>query len=165
MATQEDLEAAQSSSLRRPFVHRPGCPSADFKWNVQSTDSFFDGPAPSIAARENCYGCRVADFLRGDTQPHCLPGEEPATLSMRLFKLGFLFPPLWILGALAPFLLSRRMRGYSPPSPGAEKIDEMNAAENGKVEIKWARRCLKAVAAFLCVGAGTAVLSWWILKD
>ncbi|KAF5376305.1 hypothetical protein D9615_008493 [Tricholomella constricta] len=155
---------AEPHSYRRLFIHRPGCPSALYEWTTESTDSFFGGAPPSTSARENCYGCRVVDFIPVQTPPPYFIGE-PSTLSMRLFKFGFLFPPLWLLGFLIPLLSCHRVEHLvASRFEDDEKIDERYIEELRKVEAKWASRCFTAFGLFLCFGLAAGFLAWWALR-
>jgi len=153
---------AKPSPYRPRFVHRPGCPSAEQEWTTESTDSFFGGAPPSISARENCYGCRVADFIPAQ-EPYFV--GEPPTLARRLFKLGFLFPPLWLLGFLLPFFPCHRVEQLvSSRFEDGEKADEEFIQELRKVEVRWTSRCLAALGILVGLALAAGFLAWWALR-
>ncbi|KAF5393322.1 hypothetical protein D9757_000649 [Collybiopsis confluens] len=97
---------------------------------------------------------------------------EPATLAMFLFKFGFLFPLFWVMGAL---ILVSPLRDPSDPSSDpslpASWLPEKTAAEKKQiiskmraVEIKWAWRCLAALAVLVLVATATGLTIWGILR-
>ncbi|KAI1791213.1 hypothetical protein LXA43DRAFT_1012874 [Ganoderma leucocontextum] len=75
--------------------------------------------------------------------------SDQPTLAMYLFKFGFLFPLFWVAGAL--ILLSP----LSAPADWEESKPELERQEliasMRLTEVKWARRCLIALAVFVLV--------------
>ncbi|KAK7446361.1 hypothetical protein VKT23_014567 [Stygiomarasmius scandens] len=103
-----------------------------------------------------------------DETPEYSGKPEPVTLAMYLFRLGFLFPPLWILGA---FILLSPLRSCNDSSLPASWLPEKTEAERReithrfrKVELKWARRCLYAVLITVVAGTTIGVGIWALLK-
>ncbi|KIK67341.1 hypothetical protein GYMLUDRAFT_105917, partial [Collybiopsis luxurians FD-317 M1] len=96
---------------------------------------------------------------------------EPATLAMFLFKFGFLFFPFWIMGSLILLTPLRAPECPSDSSLPASWLPEKTPAEREHiiskmraVEVKWARRCLTALAIFVLVTVAIVVTTWGILK-
>ncbi|KAF8069845.1 hypothetical protein FPV67DRAFT_1667765 [Lyophyllum atratum] len=151
---------------RHAFLHRPGCPSSEHEWTMESTDSFFGGAPPSASDRENCYGCRVADYMPARDPPPYFVGEPP-TLSRRFFCYGFLFPPLWLLGFLLP-LMSRgrdeKRASMRLGEDGKAEVDAEFGEEVRRVETKWAMRCLAALGIFSCVALVVGLVVSWAVR-
>ncbi|KIJ96284.1 hypothetical protein K443DRAFT_107535 [Laccaria amethystina LaAM-08-1] len=101
--------------------------------------------------------------------PSSFGGHEPRTLSMILFKLGFCFPPMWILGA--SFLVARcPSKWYPCRHPWLEERQRTEAeraafmARVRVVEVMWARRCLIALGMVLCFGLAAGVTAFAIMQ-
>jgi hypothetical protein len=122
---------------------------------------------------------------------YTLHAPEPLTLAMYLFKFGFcassplplthatvtylfrfiaVFPPFWIFGA---FILLSPLREPSAPADAEtpawmpEKTEEEREAIIAtlrEVEVKWARRCVCALAIFTLLAVGGALAAWGILR-
>ncbi|KAF8197034.1 hypothetical protein BJ912DRAFT_1140675 [Pholiota molesta] len=100
---------------------------------------------------------------------YTLHAPEPLTLAMYLFKFGFLFPPFWIFGA---FILLSPLREPTTedvvtPAWMPEKTEEERQAIIAtlrEVEVKWARRCVCALAIFTLLAVGGALAAWGILR-
>ncbi|KAF9483100.1 hypothetical protein BDN70DRAFT_929436 [Pholiota conissans] len=90
--------------------------------------------------------------------------DEPKTLTRTFFKLGFLFPILWLLGAAMLFT--------PPRSPKSSSMDTRTEQEKvaflevfRAAEKKWAKRCLFSFGLFLCVCVAFAAMAYGILKS
>lgn len=94
---------------------------------------------------------------------------EPVTLTMFLFKFGFLFPLFWIIGA---FILLSPLR--PPPQkineeglpaiwlPEKTEVERLEILERMRtVEVKWARRCLWALLS-LFLAVFIACMAFWM---
>ncbi|KAI1797115.1 hypothetical protein LXA43DRAFT_910219, partial [Ganoderma leucocontextum] len=82
--------------------------------------------------------------------------SDQPTLSMYLFKFGFLFPLFWVAGAfilLSPLSAPADWEASKPALEREELIASMRRAE-----VKWARRCLVALSVF-CLLVLALVLS------
>ncbi|EJF57124.1 hypothetical protein DICSQDRAFT_17380, partial [Dichomitus squalens LYAD-421 SS1] len=75
--------------------------------------------------------------------------SDQPTLAMYLFKFGFLFPLFWVAGAfilLSPLRAPEDWESTKPEVVRRELIESMR-----RTEIKWARRCLIALAVLTLV--------------
>ncbi|KAJ8072207.1 hypothetical protein PM082_015765 [Marasmius tenuissimus] len=95
----------------------------------------------------------------GEPPEYSLTGySEPVTFAMFLFKLGFVFPPFWALGAS---ILLSPLHVPEPAGPGVRAwLPEKSDSERQEIirkiratELKWARRCCLAliVSSGLCM--------------
>lgn len=88
---------------------------------------------------------------------------EPPTLAMYLFRYGFLFPFFWLAGAFIlvnPLQLPTADENWEPGKTEEEKAALLDLLR--KTELKWARRCLAAVALLIvaiCAGVLIGVLA------
>ncbi|KAF7312059.1 hypothetical protein MIND_00218000 [Mycena indigotica] len=94
---------------------------------------------------------------------------EPVTLAMYLFKFGFFFPPFWILGVI---ILMSPLRAPPAGPPSASWLPEKTDAERQMIiermrttELKWARRCLYALVAYIIIGVVAGVAIWATLRS
>ncbi|KAJ7638121.1 hypothetical protein B0H17DRAFT_1106204 [Mycena rosella] len=94
--------------------------------------------------------------------------QEPVTLAMFLFKFGFLFPPFWIMGVI---ILMSPLRAPPAATPSAAWLPEKTESERQAIidrmraaELKWAKRCLYALLAFVVLVAVIAVAAWATLR-
>lgn len=78
-----------------------------------------------------------------ETLPSYARKEDDALLSRKLFKYGFLFFPLWIIGALVPFV--KTFKDKSPENCSKEE-QETGCCDIREAEIRWAKRCGIALA-------------------
>ncbi|EEB96428.1 hypothetical protein MPER_04442 [Moniliophthora perniciosa FA553] len=94
---------------------------------------------------------------------------DPATLAMYLFKFGFLFPPFWILGACilftplhAPDADQSTPTAWLPEKTEAERTAIISTLR--KAELKWAWRCLFALATVSVFGIAAGITVWAVLR-
>ncbi|KAK1227681.1 hypothetical protein PQX77_009306 [Marasmius sp. AFHP31] len=113
-------------------------------------------------SESNAQGCPFEEELPpyfGEPPEYSLTGySEPVTFAMFLFKLGFLFPPFWALGAS---ILLSPLHTPEPSGPGVSAwLPEKSDSERQEIirkiratELKWARRCCLAliVSSGLCM--------------
>ncbi|KAF5346753.1 hypothetical protein D9756_010379 [Leucocoprinus leucothites] len=107
-----------------------------------------------------------------DVLPQYSTQCEPITLARYLFRLGFLFPPFWVIGAcilLSPLRVPSSAADqesgvgvWLPEKTEAEK--QAFIAHLRKAELKWAKRCLVALAILACVAGITAGLAVWVRR-
>jgi len=138
-----------SSSSRRPATELPSLPTYTSSQEMSESED------------------RLPPYVRDTGLPAYTPPRQPdpVTLAMYLFKFGFLFPPLWILGSIILFV-PIRLACFSPCSNGVEKPDpeSQSGTRYRNIEIKWAKRCFAALSLFLCVGVGLAISIWGGVK-
>ncbi|KAF4564857.1 hypothetical protein EYR40_011030 [Pleurotus pulmonarius] len=178
--TSEQPQASVSVTLPLPATTRTSTSTT-----TSPIDDFFGSTRGSRHDRRFSVSSNKEDDLPSysDVEAHAPPSysqrghKEPVTLAMYLFKFGFLFPPFWILGAL---ILVSDLRAPNaeettlpPPSPSNGSDDghlswlpDKTPAERAAIvqrirytEVKWAKRCLAALA-FLCalgLAAGLAI--------
>ncbi|KAF9000696.1 hypothetical protein BDQ17DRAFT_1359374 [Cyathus striatus] len=116
---------------------------------------------------------RIDSIISGETLPP-YPGSEspipryvqsefilkrPPSLTMRLFRAGFFFPPLWVLGSI-PLLLP-----LPTPNSRSRMTDEYGRCILRQTELKWAKRCFSAVIFCICVCIAVGLSVWGILKN
>ncbi|KAF8912153.1 hypothetical protein CPB84DRAFT_1812276 [Gymnopilus junonius] len=104
-----------------------------------------------------------------------LPGysvraPEPVTLAMYLFFFGFLFPPFWAFGAFILFSPLREPPSTTEDNTPAwmpEKTEEERKqiiATLRAVELKWAKRCLCALAVLTMLAVSAGLMAWRFLS-
>ncbi|KAF8071672.1 hypothetical protein FPV67DRAFT_1667149 [Lyophyllum atratum] len=100
------------------------------------------------------------------------PTEEPRTIPMYMFILGFVCPIFWLVGAFMMRGPHSHRRGAFDPYPslsGAEKAATELEAERRKrlweVEFKWAKRCMWATVLFVGVGLTVGMSVWGALMS
>ncbi|PAV15719.1 hypothetical protein PNOK_0857700 [Pyrrhoderma noxium] len=71
-----------------------------------------------------------------------------AIVSRKLFKYGFIFFPLWIVGIAAPFVKPSRDPSLDNRSKEEQDADYSDMREE---EIRWAKRCGAALAGFASI--------------
>ncbi|KAM5542999.1 hypothetical protein V8D89_003383 [Ganoderma adspersum] len=170
-----DLEA-QLAQPTPALTHTPRASRASVDETTDAVDDFFGASRPSTPRRSrnaSLSGTRdsrhdevrlsspVDDASMSDALPppyehSILPpaysqvSDQP-TLAMYLFKFGFLFPLFWVAGAL--ILLSPLSAPADWESSKPELEREELIASMRRTEVKWARRCLLALAVFTLVAA------------
>ncbi|OBZ77522.1 hypothetical protein A0H81_02497 [Grifola frondosa] len=109
-------------------------PSRPTRPLVGTQDSRHDNPPPYVCASE------PPAYTQVSVQP---------TLAMYLFKLGFLFPPFWILGSLILLTPLAAPAEWEPSKPEMERQELI--ASMRRSEMKWAKRSLLALSVLLLV--------------
>ncbi|KAG6877403.1 hypothetical protein C0993_007740 [Termitomyces sp. T159_Od127] len=135
-----------------------------------SLDDFFRSTLSTTSAQESEHGS-IADVLPSyfENMPpiYSLKAPEPLTLTEYLFKSGFLFPPLWILGA---WILWMPLR--TPKNSGIEILwlaDKTESeyqyiiGEMRRAEVRWALRCIWALFILVLLGISSGIATWAIL--
>ncbi|TDL24521.1 hypothetical protein BD410DRAFT_896723 [Rickenella mellea] len=89
--------------------------------------------------------------------------KEPKTLSMYLFKLGFLFPPLWLLGALILLIPLSAPTTWLPTKSAAERAAVVQRVR--VAEVKWAKRSLTALCVLLVIAGLATAISVSIMRN
>lgn len=74
---------------------------------------------------------------------------EPITLAQHLFKFGFLFPPLWLLGLIILFSPITTPSDFYAQKPEPERAELARVMR--RAEVKWAKRCAWALGVFVFV--------------
>ncbi|THU99967.1 hypothetical protein K435DRAFT_776818 [Dendrothele bispora CBS 962.96] len=96
---------------------------------------------------------------------------EPMSFAKYLFQFGFLFPPFWILGGLILFSTLRVPDNQASESdiessfpawlPEKSEDERDGVLEKMRLtEVKWAKRCLMALAILFVVGGSIGFLAW-----
>ncbi|KAJ6466541.1 hypothetical protein C8R47DRAFT_1153613 [Mycena vitilis] len=172
-----------TSSFATPSAFAVPAPSAavthlERSSSVQSTtnpvDDFFGYALASSRTRDSRHDRRIsaADSLAPppylEAPEYTETAREPDTLAMYLFKFGFLFPPFWIMGVI---VLLSPLRAPPAATPSAAWLPEKTDAERQVIinrmrtaELKWAKRCLYALTAFVLVAVVVALAIWAVMR-
>ncbi|THV04428.1 hypothetical protein K435DRAFT_746813 [Dendrothele bispora CBS 962.96] len=145
----------------------------------QDNDSIQDHKAPAfppefdVFSRSESQLSWLPSYHFHDKRPvyHYTCQPEPVTLAMYLFKLGFLFPPFWILGSLVLIAPLRPYTDSAPTSalPTSWLPEKTEGARHQitrrlrKVELKWAKRCLFALV-FVVSASGLGIGIWMLFR-
>ncbi|KAJ7163929.1 hypothetical protein C8R43DRAFT_258210 [Mycena crocata] len=145
--------------------------SSSFQNTTNPIDDFFGYTLASSRTRESRHDHRRISVAESVAPPPYVEApeytqrpREPVTLAMFLFKFGFLFPPFWIMGVI---ILLSPLRAPPVDTPSTAWLPEKTEAERQVIidrmrtaELKWAKRCLYALVAFVLIVAVTAVAVW-----
>ncbi|KAJ6570114.1 hypothetical protein DFH09DRAFT_1313318 [Mycena vulgaris] len=136
--------------------------SSPVQHTTNPVDDFFGYTLASSRTRDSRHDRRISAAESAAAPPpyvdapeYTQTAKEPVTLAMFLFKFGFLFPPFWIMGKTPS-------TAWLPEKTEAERqviIDRMRT-----VELKWAKRCLYALLAFVLSGVVIGVAVWATLR-
>ncbi|TFK40153.1 hypothetical protein BDQ12DRAFT_680426 [Crucibulum laeve] len=155
---------AESSSRNHPIFHGEGLGAKTNK--IQEGELF-----EKLISERSRGGDSLPPYVTDASLPAYSPGRyvlhpEPNTLARVLFKLGFLFPPLWLLGTLSLICPLRVSRDSSHPKyfdkPDTEQTSLYASVRD--VEIKWGKRCLAALLILMCVGIAVGISLWGAMK-
>ncbi|KAJ6570096.1 hypothetical protein DFH09DRAFT_1246945 [Mycena vulgaris] len=138
-------------------------------------DDFFGYTLASSRTRDSRHDPRISAAESAGAPPpyvdapeYTQTAREPVTLAMFLFKFGFLFPPFWIMGVI---ILMSPLRAPPAETPSTAWLPEKTEAERQVIidrmrtaELKWAKRCLYALLAFVLTGVVIGVAVWAILR-
>ncbi|KAJ7163954.1 hypothetical protein C8R43DRAFT_879049 [Mycena crocata] len=150
--------------------------SSSFQNTTNPIDDFFGYTLASSRTRESRHDHRRISVAESVAPPPYVEApeytqhpREPVTLAMFLFKFGFLFPPFWIMGVI---ILLSPLRAPPADTPSTAWLPEKTEAERQVIidrmrtaELKWAKRCLYALVAFVLVVAVTALAVWATLRS
>ncbi|OBZ73481.1 hypothetical protein A0H81_07291 [Grifola frondosa] len=166
MPAERDIEAQvgvypQSS----PVINFPVQPPTSFICSPRTSLSLRDGTDPvddffGVTTNAFCPAEVVAgtrDSRHDDPPPYVCTSEPPEytpvsaqpTLAMYLFKLGFLFPPFWILGSLILLTPLAAPADWEPSKSEVERQELI--ASMRRTEMKWAKRSLVSLSVLVLV--------------
>ncbi|KAF8181793.1 hypothetical protein BJ912DRAFT_979133 [Pholiota molesta] len=180
--------SSASTSFASASIEAPPQSLTHTTWSAPEThmvdpmDASFGYTLSSSRTHESRHDAARRQSLSADVPPpydeeaaiplpgYTLHAPEPLTLAMYLFKFGFLFPPFWIFGAFILFSPLREpptAADAAAPAWMPEKTEEERQAIIAtlrEVEVKWARRCVCALAIFTLLAVGGALTAWGILR-
>ncbi|KAJ7116463.1 hypothetical protein C8R44DRAFT_627676 [Mycena epipterygia] len=139
-------------------------------------DDFFGYTLASSRTRDSRHDRRISAAESAVAPPPYVDApeytehpREPVTLAMFLFKFGFLFPPFWIMGVV---ILMSPLRAPPAATPSAAWLPEKTESERQMIidrmrtaELKWAKRCLYALVAFVLGAVVIGVAVWATLRS
>ncbi|KAJ7454679.1 hypothetical protein FB451DRAFT_1278965 [Mycena latifolia] len=145
--------------------------SSTIENTTNPVDDFFGYTLASSRTRDSRHDRRISTAESAVAPPpyveapeYAERAKEPVTLAMFLFKFGFLFPPFWIMSVV---ILMSPLRAPPAATPSAAWLPEKTDAERQVIidrmrtaELKWAKRCLYALLAFVLAVAVIAVAVW-----
>ncbi|KAL9708612.1 hypothetical protein Ac2012v2_008159 [Leucoagaricus gongylophorus] len=123
--------------------------------HLDSTPSLFQ-PGHILPAESDC-------AVKSDCSATLL---KPTILSLHLFRFGFLFPPLWLVGSLILLYPLHNPFCTGTPDSGSwiHAKKQPLPVHTRKVELKYAKWCFLALVVFVCIVGIVIGLALWSIR-